>query len=390
MIRRRRPSAARPLSGPVSAPLVLTLALLLGAAPARAAEQPAPLTLTDAQIKAAGIATQAPQAAPAVAGPGYPARLEVFEHHKVIVAAPVPGIVTELVGEVNDPVRKGALLAHMHSPEMAQAKRDFLQAADAAALARREARRDDDLLADGIIAERRQSASASAAAQADALMQERRQTLLALGLTAGEVETLRRTRQVDDVMPVRAPEDGMILDHGAFPGQRIDSTVPLYTLARLTSLLLEVQVPGPVAGGIHEHDRVALRDAEEGGVVESVGYQADPASQTVTVRVLVDNKAGRLRPGLMMAASFLSAPATPAWRVAHDAVVRIDGQPSLFVRRDAGFTVVPVTVLSETAQTVVVAGPLAADSAVVVRGTVVLKGMQAGLGAEDGAKEGAQ
>ncbi|ASG24043.1 efflux RND transporter periplasmic adaptor subunit [Nitrospirillum viridazoti] len=367
-------------------PALLAFTLLAGIAHAQAPQQgnPAALPLTDAQAKAAGVETRAPQPAPDVASPTYPARLDVFEHYKTVVAAPVPGIVDELVGEVNDAVVKGALLARMRSPEMAQAQRDYLLALDAAALAQREAQRDADLVAEGIIAERRQQASRSTAVQADAQLQERRQALLALGLTTAEVETLKRSRRVTDEMAIRAPEGGMILDHGAFPGQRIDSSVPLYTLARLSSLLLEVQVPAAVAATLHEKDKVRLADAPEAAAVESIGHHADPASQTVTVRVLVDNRAGRLRPGLMTAASFLSTGVGTAWALPHDAVVRVAGRPTVFVRRGDKVEAASISVLSETADTVVAQGPgLAADSAVVVRGTVVLKGMQAGLGGQE-------
>ncbi|MEA1674689.1 efflux RND transporter periplasmic adaptor subunit [Nitrospirillum sp. BR 11163] len=367
-------------------PALLALTLLAGTAYAQAPQEasPATLTLTDAQAKAAGVETQTPRPAATVASPTYPARLDVFEHYKTIIAAPVPGIVDELVGEVNDAVARGALLARMRSPDMAQAQRDYLLALDAAALAQREAQRDADLVAEGIIAERRQQASRSAAVQADAHLQERRQALLALGLTAAEVETLKRSRKVTDEMTVRAPEDGMILDHGAFPGQRIDSSVPLYTLAKLSPLLLEVQVPAAVATTLHEKDKVRLADDPADAVVESIGHHADPASQTVTVRVLVDNRAGHLRPGLMTAASFLSTGAGAAWALPHDAVVQVAGRPTVFIRRGDKVEAAPISVLSETADAVVAQGPgLAAGSAVVVRGTVVLKGMQAGLGGQE-------
>jgi RND family efflux transporter MFP subunit len=364
------------LHGPALALLIAAAIAVPGTASAEAA-----LTLSAAQRAAAGVELAAPRPATASTGPGYPARIEVFEHDQHFLTAPAAGVVVALMAELNTAVSKGQVMAELRSGDLAQAQRDYLVARDAAALANAEAARDAGLVADGIIAEKRRSASRSAAAQAQAMMAERRQGLLLLGLTAEEIAALETGRRITDRLQLRSPSDGVVLSHGPLPGQRIDGSSTVYTIADLSLLLVEIEVPQGVAAAIRAGATVALDGVAAAGRVESVGAMVNDATQTVTVRARFDNRDGALRPGSMATARFVTATENAAWQIPRRALVHLDGQPNVFVQDGESFRPVPVQLLTETAEQAVVAGPLAEDASVVARGALILKGMMAGLGA---------
>ena len=91
---------------------------------------------------------------------------------------------------------------------------------------------------------------------------------------------------------------------------------------------------------------------------------------------------GLLRPGQTVGArlSFLSAKEA-AWEIPDTALVRRGEAASIFVKVAGGFRNVPVTVLAEDLDHVVVSGELTGQDEVAASGVSGLRGIQLGLGA---------
>ena len=107
----------------------------------------------------------------------------------------------------------------------------------------------------------------------------------------------------------------------------------------------------------------------------------DAATQTVLVRAELPNN-GELRPGQTAAVriSFLS-PGESAWEVPYSAVVRRGEAAAIFVVIEGGFRLVPVTLLAEDQDHVVVAGEVTDKNEVAVSGISALRGILLRLGA---------
>jgi membrane fusion protein, heavy metal efflux system len=114
-----------------------------------------------------------------------------------------------------------------------------------------------------------------------------------------------------------------------------------------------------------------------------VSETTDTPTQTVLVRAEVPNT-GDLRPGQTAAAriNFLS-PGEAAWEIPYDALIRRGEASSVFIAIEGGFRLVPVTLLAEDQDHVVVSGAISDNDAVVISGVSALRGILLGLGASE-------
>ena len=84
-----------------------------------------------------------------------PAKIVVPANHELLVSSTQPGLITELHANLGDNVRKGQILARIHSPELVSLQREFLTAGSELKLSEMEYKRDQKLFQEGVIAERR-------------------------------------------------------------------------------------------------------------------------------------------------------------------------------------------------------------------------------------------
>ena len=98
------------------------------------------------------------------------------------------------------------------------------------------------------------------------------------------------------------------------------------------------------------------------------------------VRAEVPNT-GELRPGQTAAAriGFLS-PTETAWEIPYGALIRRGEVTSIFVAIEGGFRLVPVTLLAEDQDHVVVSGGITDKDTVAISGVSALRGVLQGLG----------
>jgi len=351
----------------------LVLPLLAGIGLAWSSE---PLLLQPAQAKALNIET-ATVGQPGTARAGsLPARVLVPNEQMRVVSAPVGGMVEMLAVAPGSTVRRGQVVAHLASPQALELQRDVLQSGSQAALLEQNRKRDEQLFAEGLIAESRLQASRAAATQAGAQASERRQGLALAGVAPGKL---------GGPLALSSPIDGVVLEQGVQLGQRVETSAMIYRIARLSPLWLEIQAPLEIAAGMKEGSVVKLANSDVGGKVIAVGRAVDAASQTVLVRAAVDKGAESLRPGQVVEIEIANA-AGAGQHLPATALARHDGKTYAFVltsRTDKGlsFEARPVRVLGQGGDSVVVEG-VKADEKVAVKGVSGLKAMLTGVGKE--------
>ncbi|MEN6584737.1 MAG: efflux RND transporter periplasmic adaptor subunit, partial [Sulfuricella sp.] len=208
------------------------------------------IPMTGKQSQALGIET-VPLAAPSsAAGNGQPAQVVIPNQQVRIVSAPLAGMVESMAVAVNQPVKKGQTLARLQSPMLAELQRDFLQTALQSQLAQSTLSRDEKLFKDGIVAESRYLAARNNAATQAAAAGEKRQALRLAGMSNAAMSKLQAGHAIDSALEVATPIDGVVLEQMVAPGQRVDAAAPLFKVARLSPLWLEIQVPLAQAGGL--------------------------------------------------------------------------------------------------------------------------------------------
>lgn len=338
------------------------------------------ISMTARQSQALGVETVALAAPSSAAGNGIPAQVVIPNQQIRIISTPLSGMVESLVAAVNQPVRKGQLLARLQSPALAELQRDFLQTVLQSQLARNTLSRDEKLYQDGIVAESRYLAAKNQSAALAAAASEKRQALRLAGMSDGAIEKLQAGQAIGSVLEVVSPIEGVVLEQMAVPGQRLDAAVPLFKVARLTPLWLEIQVPLEQVNTLQAGASVRVPAASASGKVISLGRRVSETNQTVMVRAEVSEGAGNLRPGQYVEAVVGSASGARQWVVPNAALVRAGKQAYVFVQTPAGYRTQPVQVLVQTATSAMIAGELQGDERIVAKGTAALKAAWQGLG----------
>lgn len=325
--------------------LVLAAAILIQVRAADAADPR--IQVSPAQALSLGIETVSIGAAGQGATITLPAQVAVPNNQIHAIAAPLPGLVQSLGAAPGERVRRGQLLARIASPAMLEAQREYLNAASQAQLTSLNAKRDEQLWREGIIAESRHQSSRNAAAQAANVLAERRQALRLAGMPEKTVADLAPGKALSGVIEIASPIDGVVLEQTATVGSRTEQSALLFKVARLDPLWLEIQVPVKLAATLREGARARVAGTEENkapaGKVIAIGRQVSVDNQTVSVRATVSAGANLLHPGQFVEAVLeLPGGEVPAWRIPVDAILRRQDKSYVFVQRPGGFDAVEV------------------------------------------------
>jgi len=343
-----------------------------------------PIKLTPIQVKSLGVETASLTRHAGSLSTGMPATVVIPDGQTRVVAAPLAGLVLETRAAEGEPVRRGQVLARLSSPELIGLQGGLAQAASALDLARDSARRDEGLLREGIIPESRARASAAALAQTKAALNAQRAALRAQGLNDAAIARAERGEGFASEITLSAPISGVVMARQVTLGSRVEAATALYTIANLNPLWIEIDAPADVAARVKIGMKVDLPGRHLQGSVLRV-LPAAGAAQTVRIRARLDNvntgPDATLRAGQSVAARIEGLGGGQEWRVPVKAVAREAGKSYVFVRRPDGFEARQVTVLSQSANTVSLAGAFKDGELVAVGGIAALKSVW--LGAVD-------
>jgi multidrug efflux pump subunit AcrA (membrane-fusion protein) len=291
---RRRSTAFLPL-------LFALIALLPTTGTVRAAHE---IAISQEQMERIGINLVAVETAESYVTDHLPARVSIPPQQVRVLSASRGGLVTALNAAESDEVKQGDVLAHIQSPGLVGLQRELLQAATKFRLAQAEFDRNEQLSRTKTVSERIHLESRSAREEAAALVDERRQVLLLAGMTPEALTEFEQTHRLSSTLEVRSPIDGVVVEVPAVLGERVEDSEPLYRVARLEPLWLEISVPLDRLQGVQPGGLVEIRcDAGEAHV-DLIGRNVDPANQTVLVRAEVT---GTIAEGLKVAASGIAS-----------------------------------------------------------------------------------
>ena len=364
-------------SGQILAGVILALGLL-GLTTARAAPE---VKLSQAQMQSLGIRVAHPISSPTDQTLAFPAQIVVPTSQLWVMSAPVAGMVSSLSVARGDQVQRGQPLLILESPSFVSLQREYLHAVQQEVLLTQQLRRNTELFEGKAVPWRVVEASQTEARQASFAVAERRQVLRLSGMSDTAIARLTNEAAITAALSVAALEAGTVIDIAISPGQRLEQSAPLLKLARLSPLWVEIAVPAFSVRAIRPGARVDVVGYDTPGRVILVSETTDAPTQTVLVRAEVPN-AGGLRPGQTAAAriTFLS-PTEAAWEIPYNALIRRGEATSVFVAIEGGFRLIPVTLLAEDQDHVVVSGAITDKDAVAISGISALRGILQGLGA---------
>jgi RND family efflux transporter MFP subunit len=310
----------------------------------------------------------------------YPAQIVIPTPQLWVVSAPVSGMVTNLWVGRGDRITAGQPLVTLESPSFVSQQRDYLHAVAQEVLATQQLKRNVDLFDGKAVPQRVLEASQAEARQASIVAAERRQMLRLSGLSDEAISRLTNEAAISATLTVNAPQAASVVEIAVSPGQRLEQSASLIRLARLSPLWAEIAIPASNIRAIRTGAKVEIEGYSTPGKVVLVSETTDAATQTILVRAEIPNN-GELHPGQTAAVriSFLSA-GESAWEIPYGGLVRRGEQTSVFVAIDGGFRLVPVTLVAEDQDHVVVSGPISDKDQVAIGGISALRGILSGLG----------
>lgn len=215
--------------------------------------------------------------------------------------APFSGPVSRLLVSVGDQVKKGQPLAVVDSPDFTAAISAYRKALATARTARRLADLDKDMLAHQGISRREAAQAETAAANAEADRDAALQALVALHVDPKTIEAIQQGRPVADVNGIiRSPIAGTVVAKAISPGQLLQAgSTPCFTVADLSRMWVRARLFGSDIGSVNVGDPVdvvtGVGSKSLPGKVTTISAMVDPATGSVTARVVADNPDGILK-----------------------------------------------------------------------------------------------
>lgn len=339
------------------------------------------IVLTEVQLEKLGILTAPLPPKQQGELSGMPAQVVIPSNQLFTVSTPLPAMVEQTLAGVGDSVSKGQVLATLQSPALAEAQRALLQAYTQSQLAKENLLRDEQLWKDGIISESRLRATRSQQREANASMAERKQALKLSGMTDTAIEQLQSGNNLSSMLSLTSPIEGVILEKTASAGQRLDAAIPLFKVAKLEPLALEIQIPLASARNLKIGSAVTIPTFEAKGKLTAIGRSLSGSNQTILVRALIHEGAANLRPGQFVEATVSTQNGTDAqWNIPNSALSRLNSQIVVFVKTQNGFRTETISLIHEGAQSSVVSGSFKGDEQIAVQGVSALKSSAMGIG----------
>jgi RND family efflux transporter MFP subunit len=339
------------------------------------------IAISAEQIQALGITTVALPDKRYGETSGLPAQVVIPGNQMFVISTPLPAMIEQTLVGVGDSVKKGQPIARLQSPALAEAQRGLLQAGIQSQLAHDNLARDEALWKDGIIAESRYRTSRGLALETQAALSERKQMLRLFGMSDGAIAHLQSDNNLSSLLVMTAPIDGVILEKSASAGQRLDASVPIFKIAQLDPLALEIQAPLAYTRGLKIGAAITIPAYAASGKLTAIGRSLTGTNQTILLRAVILQGTENLRPGQFVEASIsTSANGNAQWEIPNSAISRIAGRAVVFIETAKGFRSLPVTVLNQGTNSSVVSGVFKGDEKIAVGGVSALKASVMGIG----------
>ncbi|MGH8719692.1 MAG: efflux RND transporter periplasmic adaptor subunit, partial [Burkholderiales bacterium] len=197
--------------------------------------------------------------------------VQANERQIEVVQSRASGWVERLhVRAVNDPVKRGQLLAEVYAPDLLAAQEEFLLALN---------------MGGGRLA---------AASRA---------RLSLLGLNDAQIERLEKTREPQRRVAFYSPLNGIVAELGVREGMEVTMGTAMFNLVDLSSVWVVAEIPESLAAWIGEGSTAEIKiPAFPGkvfkGRVDYIYPRLDKATRTLEARIVLKNPELKLKPGM--------------------------------------------------------------------------------------------
>ncbi len=276
-----------------------------------------------------------------------PGEIVINSDTMVHIVPPVSGIVRKVNKKLGDPVVAGEVLAELSSRELAELKVAYLSARERYNLARELFTREEALWKKQIVAEQDYLAARKALAEARIELRSSEQKLHSLGFSE---EDLALQDDHPDVTftryKVTAPFSGTVIEKHITLGEMVKSDSEIFVIANLDTVWVDISIYQKDLPLIEKGQTVVI-GAGHGlppgrGIISYVGPIVGETTRTAPARIVLDNSAGRWRPGMFITAKIAVSREEVPLLVPRTALQTFEEKQVIFVLDEDGFEHRPV------------------------------------------------
>ena len=310
--------------------------------------------------------------------------VQVNDTKTVHVSSPLPGIVHRTMVNIGQKVSAGDILFEIDSPEVAEAKADYLKKMAVLQLARKTAEREANLFAKKISAEVEMQEAKTRQAEAEIELANTRTRLTRSGLSSKEIELLGNsaTNTMTGIIAVRASQNGTVLEGHVNSGEYVESGKELFVLSDLSEVW--------VWANLKESDAIALNPSgskipaevsaqgtggkKHQGTLDVISGMMHEQTRTVRARITASNAEGLLRPGMFVNVKLLLPGGENVVAVPKVAVLADEGRTFVFVHKEGDYWIRRPVALGETfGDQVIIRNGLTSGQKIIADGSFLLK-----------------
>ncbi len=288
------------------------------------------------------------------------------------IAPRVEGRIVQVVAKLGDVVRAGQVLAVMDSFAIGEAQSALLRAQSSHRVAQADFNRADSLSAEEIIPKRDLLKARGELEKASAELRAAQDKLRLLGGSVGA------GGRAESTFSLTAPFAGTVLQKKATVGELGSPNEAIFTIADLSKIWVEANLtedllskvkigaPATITVGAYPGERFT-------GRVAYLAHALDKDTRTTAARIEVMNKDGRLKPEMFATATIATGGQREAMAVPSEAILLLQGQPTVFVAEHGGFEARAVETGEKLPGRTVIKSGLKAGEQVVAAGAYALK-----------------
>jgi cobalt-zinc-cadmium efflux system membrane fusion protein len=299
------------------------------------------------QVKSAGITINTVGSREMTTTLELPGEVKADETRVAHVVPRLQGVVDQVLKKEGDRVRKGEVIAVISSRELADAKRDYIEAAHDAEYRATIFTREEMLWKKKISAEQEYRLAEKLAEEARLAQRLAGQKLIVLGVPGNTLDGLAEApAETMARYEIRSPLDGVVLERNVTVGEAVAADEDIFLLGDFSSVWVDVSVYARDLGTVKVGQRATVVSTdlatEAVGQISYVGPLVGQSTRTAVARIVLPNASGQWRPGLFVAVRLVRESTDVPLAVATEAIQTFRDWQVVFVKYGDWFEARPL------------------------------------------------
>lgn len=300
-------------------------------------------------------------------------------NHLARITPLTSGVIRRVMVDVGAYVSKDDVLVEIISPEIADAKADYLTSLTNETLKELVYKREKGLFEKKISSQREYQQAQAEYQMTINTTKTGRQKLLNYGFTEAEVQEIVEAKSSSSTLHIRAPFSGTIIERNAVVGEATGQGDTLFSLADLSTMWLELSIPEDrlsffKVGNLIEASFNSLPEKKLNGELVWLSSNIEETSRMLKARAIVKNPDSQLKHGMFGQVLLLPEQSNKALYVPADSIQRFNKKSFVFVKlSDDIYEIRSISLGSRNNKNVEVLEGVSPHDEIVTAGSFILK-----------------